>query len=220
MSRAAAYINIHTHSYTPDSAGIEVVSLYEQYERLQEVRYCSLGIHPWYAGQQPTAEQDLLKWANGSSVLAIGECGLDNLMPVPMEVQEHYFRMQIRLANELNKPLVIHCVHAYTEVLAILKEERAQVPVLFHGFNRMATIAAPLLKAGYYLSFGRALLSANEALKLTLRQTPADKFFLETDDWEGDIAEIYQAAAQLRNTTVAELTEQLEQNFNNTFKLS
>ncbi|MBS1771799.1 MAG: TatD family hydrolase [Bacteroidetes bacterium] len=213
------YIDIHTHKAAV-TTHISICNLYKDYNIVQSGFLYSIGLHPWYI----TAEtfnsefEQLEKVAGSTVVLAIGECGLDKLAKTDWGLQVQTFEMQIKLANKLNKPLIIHCVRAYEEVLKMLKECELTVPVIFHGFNKKLQVAEQILKEGYYLSFGTSLLKDIAGMSEVLLAIPAEKFFLETDDSGLDIGVVYQAAATIRKTPVDTLILQLQKNFETVFK--
>lgn len=211
-------IDIHTHHTTKDSHVFSVLSLYSDFDRAENGRPCSLGVHPCYLdGHMPLlAEQERL--AVLRNVLAIGECGLDRVCNKDIELQAAIFAKQVKLADTLHKPLVIHCVRAFDELLAVIEELNPGVPVIIHGYNKKADVAARLLASNMYLSFGAAIMNGKSPAVEVLKAIPADQFFLETDDSGMPIEEIYRRAAEIRETGLDSLTLQLEQNFRNVFK--
>ena len=160
--------------------------------------------------------KSLRKYAAQPEVVAIGECGLDKLTATDWDTQCRAFERQIALAGELRKPLVIHCVKAFQECMQFLRETR--VPVIFHGINNRLSVIRPVIDAGYFLSFGKALLHPNPAITEAFRAVPPEQLLLETDDTGADIREIYKTAAQLRNIPEKEIALQLESNFGKVFK--
>ncbi|WKS95419.1 TatD family hydrolase [Riemerella columbina] len=180
--------------------------------------YYSIGLHPAkvttdYAKALP----QLLELAEFPECVAIGECGLDGLVEVPEALQEEAFKAQIAIAEQLQKPLIIHCVKRYYEVAKLC--ENLKVPVVFHGFNKNETIAEMLLEKGYYLSFGKALLNT-ETLQETFKKTPIERLFLETDAAKVDLSEIYYTAATLKQMSVTGLERQILANVNTVFNLN
>ncbi|OSZ78639.1 hypothetical protein CAP35_10430 [Chitinophagaceae bacterium IBVUCB1] len=210
------YIDIHTHKKKEDDNTI-ITSLYAGYEDAVNLPYCSIGIHPWYADGYDMDR--LTRYAALPNVVAIGECGLDKLTTTDWQLQEKLFRLQIALANELRKPLIIHCVRAYDEVLQILKQASVQVPVVFHGYNKNEQIAQRILQVGYYLSFGAAIISDSSAVQQVLTNCPANRLFLETDDAPVSIKSIYEKAASLRKTDTDSLILQLQKNLHTVFNI-
>ncbi len=178
---------------------------------------CSIGLHPWYLNDRAGLMDELQRYAALPNVLAIGECGLDKVCNTPWELQTLVFKQQIQIANTLGKPLIIHCVRAYDELLNILRSEKPSVPVIVHGFNKNERVADRLLSAGVYLSFGAAILNDLSPAAATLKQVPAEMFFLETDDAQIDITTVYKKAAAIRNISEEDIILQLQQNFNKVF---
>jgi TatD DNase family protein len=125
-------------------------------------------------------------------------------------LQQQLFTAQIQLANQLQKPLIIHCVRAYEEVQHLLQQQHNAVPVIFHGFNKNAVLAQQLISKGYYLSFGKAVLQ--DAMQEVLRAVPRDKIFFETDDSDYSIETIYTAAATALQIDINSLSLQIQKN--------
>ncbi len=209
------YIDIHTHQSAHEKEALSVLNRYGNFDRPEGDPYCSMGLHPWYLTDLAQQLISLKQYSQHPEVLAIGECGLDALCNTPQSLQEEAFRQQIAWANELRKPLIIHCVRAYHKTLELLR--KATVPVIFHGFNRKASLATTLLEQGYHLSFGKALLNALGGLQVTFAGIPGDRFFLETDDAPMSIGEVYKTAARIRKTEEDVLILQLQNNFKTVF---
>ena len=153
-------------------------------------------------------------------MLAVGECGLDKLCTTPWEKQVQVFEAQIQLALQHNKPLIIHCVKAFNEVVKILDNNHIayhKIPVIFHGFNKSALLAGTLLDKGYYLSFGAAVLKKN--ISSYLSSVPLNRIFLETDDASIPINQIYYAVSSILNITQEQLSLQLQKNCTAVFNI-
>jgi len=211
------YINIHTHKQ--NSKSVSIVNCLSNFNQLPASGFYSAGIHPWYINTE-TEKQfiELTSISKQANVLAIGECGLDKLCKTDFALQQTYFIKQIQLAHTLHKPLIIHCVRAYNQVIQILEQQKVQVPVVFHGFNKNKVLAQALIAKGYYLSFGKHLL--NISVAETFKTLPLEQLFLETDDSEMEIEEIYKTAAALKNIDVATLSKQLTKNALLVFKVN
>lgn len=208
------YIDIHTHRDVTDTGALRLLNKYEDFDQLESGKHYSLGIHPWYIHNAADQLQQLERHMGNGSVLAIGECGLDNLCTTDKALQKKVFAHQIHLANEQRKPLVIHCVRAFPETLSLLKE--ATVPAIFHGFRNKQSLADDILAAGHYLSFGAAILHPGATAAAVLAMVPDDRFFLETDDQaERGIREMYHAASFIRKTGKDAIILQLQKNFQN-----
>ncbi len=203
------FINLHTHNLADQNA---IINFYAAFEQSGTVPCCSLGIHPRYPEQASYAQ--LESFAAQRNVLAIGECGLDKLCDTEWSLQENIFREQIELANRLGKPLIIHCVRAYSECIHLLSA--AKVPVIFHGFNRNLRIAQMLLDQGFYLSVGAAVF--NPAFEAVFTALPTDRLFFETDDRADlEIGTVYKRAAELKKIGVESLILQVKHNFQKVF---
>lgn len=210
-----AFIDIHTHHTLRQSDVLAIENRHEIFEqKIDKNPYC-FGLHPWYLTDVTQQFSSLKEYASQLNVIAIGECGLDKLASTDFALQEAAFSMQIALANEYRKPLIIHCVRAFNEALVLLKA--ARVPVIFHGFNRNESIADMITKEGYYCSFGKSILNEKSPTAKVLADMPNDRFFLETDDAAISITEIYNAAAALRAISVEHLAQQIHNNFNKVF---
>lgn len=139
--------------------------------------YFSVGIHPWDAERfQPGWLEKLNILLNYQQVVAIGECGLDNNTEVPMSVQLEVFERQIILSEIAYKPLIIHCVGCYNEVMELRTKHSPAQAWVIHGFRGKPELAQQLLKAGFYLSYGVKFNAESVAV------TPPDRLLIETDD--------------------------------------
>jgi TatD DNase family protein len=208
-------INIHTHT-TPSSDEWAIQNLYDNFASIGETGYYSIGLHPWYISMDWPAQFELLKrYSIRKNVIAIGETGLDKICKTDWQLQKEVFVAQIQLANFLQKPLIIHCVRAWDEVLEKLKNEKVSVPVIFHGFNKNWLLAKRITDTGYYLSFGKALQQTR--VQGVLKQVPLSKVFLETDDAAIEIETIYNLAAQALSIEVNVLSLQIQQNVKTVF---
>ena len=188
------YVNIHTHR--PTGSGIELRTA---------------GVHPWDAATQDAAT--LGQRLGGAQ--AVGETGLDFVRGADRAAQLSALRTQLRLARERGLPVVLHCVRAFEPVMLELaaREPRA---VIFHGFIGSPEQARRALEKGYYLSFGVRTFSSPKTLE-ALRETPPGQLFLETDDSDTGIEEVYAHAAAVRGTTVEALKRATTENYERIF---
>lgn len=145
----------------------------------------TVGVHPHDAKDLDEALCDAIKTAGTDpSVVAIGETGLDfHYDHSPRETQIEAFRLQIAIAKELKKPLVIHTRSAPEETLSVLREERASdVGGIIHCFSEDAPFAAAALDLGFVSSFsGIVTFSKAIAVQEAARRQPADALLIETD---------------------------------------
>ena len=178
-------------------------------EKIPE-HYFSVGIHPQNINEQWENDLENLKMiSQNPKCLAIGECGLDALVNIDENLQKKVFEAQILWANQIQKPIIIHCVKRFQELIPFQKI--AKVPMIIHGFNKKKAIADEMLKHGFYLSFGKSVLH-NLSLQTTLKEIPLEKIFIETDDADFDIAELYQKVAEIKEISVEKLQEQISKN--------
>lgn len=177
---------------------------------MQPGRYYSLGVHPWYISKADFQLKELEAYITNKQVLALGESGLDSLCSTDFALQENVFARQVVIANTMNKPLILHCVKAFPQIIQILRRHENKMPVIFHGFNRNQKLAKQLTDAGYYLSFGKAVFS--KAMEPVIKELPPDQVFFENDDAAIPIAAIYEKAAHLMRMPVNTLSLQVQHN--------
>lgn len=170
----------------------------------------SIAIHPQDIQSENIESQ--FSWLNSNitqNCFAIGECGLDGLISIEQKIQEQVFKKQIEISNEFKKPLIIHCVRKFYEVISFRKI--ANQPMIIHGFNKKQSIADDLLKNKFYLSFGKPVLY-NLSLQNVLKTTPLDKIFLETDNEDFNIEELYAKVSELKGISLEKLNQQILEN--------
>ncbi len=164
------------------------------------------------------ADEWLRNQAARSNVLAVGEAGLDKLTDTPWALQLIAFQRCVEISEAFQKPLLIHCVRSFAEIIALKKKWNPVQPWIFHGFDKNIQTAQMLLKAGCFLSFGAGILQSKHPAAGVLRQINADRFFLETDDTLIPIENIYQCASMVRAVSLEDLSIQLDDNFFKVFK--
>ena len=211
------FFNLHTHQSSNDSVVLELVNQYPE-EFDVAIAFYSIGIHPWRIVKERIAEDLEIIEGNlqNRNCGAIGECGLDKRIETPLDLQLEVFERQLALAQKYNKPVIIHCVASFQEVIEIKKRLNISVPMIIHGFSKSREVAKQLLDNGFYLSFGKYLLR-NPELEFVFTSVPDDRFFLETDTIEEGISEVYELAAAYKNIKVEELQDIIEKNFNTVF---
>ena len=185
-------IDIHTHR--PTSA----------------VTIRTVGLHPWQAehGSLPTEEEVF-----GAD--AVGEIGLDKACGGDFERQKELFVKQLELAERHEKPVILHCVRAFEEVMYCLKKHTLRA-VIFHGFTGSREQAMRAVKKGYYLSFGARTERSRKTVE-ALRATPLERLFVETDESPVALEELYQTIALLRGVGSEELKQATANNYTRIF---
>lgn len=181
-------------------------------------KYLSIGIHPWNVQTDNAAQLSILeKKITAPEIIAVGECGLDRLHPETFEIQKQVFAQQIIWANKFQKPLIVHCVKAFSECLQLLTV--AEVPVIIHGVNNKWDSIAAFVDRGYYLSFGAAVLKENSISRQILPQIPIHQLLLETDDADISIQNIYQTVVSLLTIDNEVFNLQIKSNFHKIFQI-
>jgi TatD DNase family protein len=214
------YINIHTHQTVENNFAI--INLFpEDIKDMLPEKYYSAGIHPWHVTKINSEEQLLIieKAASFKNVLAVGEIGLDKLKP-EFELQNLVFNKQVCIANNHQKPIIIHCVKAYAELLELLKAGTIKVPVIIHRYSGNKTTAEQLIRFDCYLSFGHELFHTNSKTPHVFRSLPMDRIFLETDDSEKTIQAIYQKASDIKELSLKDISESVRINFQTCFNFN
>ncbi len=191
-------IDIHTHSPLPD--GVRTIT--------------SCGVHPWDAQRQSVGSID---WDNlTSSTDSIGEIGLDFTCDIDRQKQLEVFKDQLEYAQQLQLPVVIHCVKAFEEVMTTLKPLALRA-VILHGFIGSAQQAQRAIERGYFISFGELTVQSPKTIN-ALKATPLDNIFVESDVSTTPILEIYKIIANLKGCTIEQLCEVTHNNYIKIFK--
>lgn len=200
-------IDTHTHLYAPQFEGdraavrararaAEVMGMVcigydlptsqrsiEEAEQHEDT-WATAGIQPHYAATTGPAEMDQLReLLRHPRIVALGEIGLDYYHDrAPRPLQAALFRAQLRLAHELNLPVVIHTREAADDTLAVLREEAQGLRIVMHSFSGSWTFAQALLELDAYLSFsGPITFPKASELHEVVQRAPLDRILIETD---------------------------------------
>jgi TatD DNase family protein len=213
-----AVINIGDDA-SDNQAGIELT---EQIDGLRT----TIGWHPHFAAEPigPEQRRELRRLASHPNVVAIGEIGLDyhftDHHQVPRPAQARVFRQMLGLAQEVDKPVVIHTRDAFPDLLAIL-DEFPGLRGVFHCFSGNSAIAAEALARGFDISFAGTVTypSAHDVVGAA-SIIPLDRMLVETDspflppqsrrgkaNAPRYLVETVERLAVLRETTAAEIAE-------------
>ncbi len=203
-----------------------------------EVR-CAIGVHPHQAhqfaadpdGAATTVRQQFERTPHAR---AVGEIGLDYHYDYsPRDVQHAVFRAQVRLAGELDRPVVIHTREADADTIAILREEGGgRVRGVLHCFTGNDALADAGLELGFYISLaGIVTFPKAAALRETARRIPLDRLLVETDSpflapapYRGKrnepayVAQVVAALAELHGIAADELARRTSANFHALFR--
>jgi TatD DNase family protein len=211
-------INLHTHR-TNETGDIQILNVFAQDLTNDEPDFLfSSGLHPWHITDVNHEEcfQAIDRVASQKNMLAVGECGLDRSVGVVFAIQEWCFRQQVQIANNYRKPLIIHCVRAYSDLLKLKKEGKSGVPWIIHGYRENLETTLSLIKHDFYFSVGDQLLKDKTKHDI-FRSIPIERLFLETDDRDITISEIYSITAQILKLDEKELAQIVASNFKTVF---
>lgn len=213
------YVDIHTH--IDNQSVIKIVS-----DNFEEKLLTTWGVHPWEVidfnlsqisqiSQNWTTKgfSSLKRTDPADLIWGIGEVGLDKVHKETFEKQVEVFEEMIRLSEIYRKTMIIHCVRAYSEIIAIRKKTKATMPWVIHGFNSSVDTMRQLLKYDMYISLGEILYrNENQAVEI-LKNIPLDRLFLETDVSGRDIRDVYSKAAGLMGCEIDFLCRQIFENY-------
>ncbi len=146
--------------------------------------YATVGVHPCdtYDMTDEDIERLRIMAKNNPKVRAIGEIGLDyHFDDTKPDIQKEWFIKQLRLAKELNMPVVIHDRDSKGDVIEILKREGISNGVM-HCFSGSAETARELVKMGFMISFTGVLTFKNARRAVeACRSIPIERLMIETD---------------------------------------
>ncbi len=215
----------------------QVHALATQYDNF----WATAGVHPDYENLLEPSLEDLTRLATLPKVLGIGETGLDyyrlgDRSVHDMNWQRERFRVHIRAARQLQKPLVIHTRQASDDTLAILREEGEDGSLdsaggVFHCFTESQAVARAALDLGFYISFSGILTFKNAAdLRGTAQFVPLDRLLIETDspylapaphrgktNNPSYVPLVAKCIAELKSRDVSDIAETTSRNFDKLF---
>lgn len=155
------------------------IRLAERYDYI----FASVGIHPHelYDMSSQTIEE-LRRLSQHKKVVAIGEIGLDYYYDThPRELQQFWFRQQLRLAESVNKPVIIHSRDASQETFDIMSASNVRKGVI-HCYSGSAPMAVEYTKMGFYIGIGGVVTFPNaKKMVEVVDAVPLEKILIETD---------------------------------------
>jgi len=213
------FIDIHTHNPVNSEEVISIPSLF-----LQDVDFkndiktsFSAAIHPWHATQFTPEEvrpmiENLMKQ---TGLIAIGETGLDRVCTANFQMQKLIFELHIEFAENYHKPLIIHAVKSWNELIGYIRH--AKVPIVLHGYSAGTELTKQLIDLGCYFSIGKSAFRMTPRFYEAIQLIPLTSLFLETDDSHLDITKIYFQVSKTLNLPLEELKIQINKNFKSLF---
>jgi TatD DNase family protein len=213
------YIDIHTHHLKHQS---DVIAIYNQRAGLAEIDELvsapvSFGLHPWDCDKFPFSEV-IHKVNIFKQLYAIGECGFDKNSSSTLEIQKIVFTEHVELSERIHKPLIIHCVGIFNEIITLKNNLNPSQPWIIHGFSGHPKLADQLIKENFILSFGDSIFKPGSKAADSLRSLPSGTFFLETDESNRSIQEIYMQVGLIRGEDELYLIDLLYNQFMELFK--
>jgi TatD DNase family protein len=207
------YIDLHTHRLYQ---GEDVISVYNLmlHETLSVPMHpFSAGLHPWHAGQVSSEALSLIldQCAASPDCIAFGETGLDKVWKTPMKLQLDIFELHLKKAAEQGKPLILHCVKAWDELIGI----SAGYPVvkILHGYNGNDQLTDRLLQNGFHFSIGKAILHPEAKIHSAIRHIPMSAIYCETDTSGASIGEVYSGLSDALHLDEEEVKRVIFTNF-------
>lgn len=218
MNIEFTYFDTHTHKKYKEEDIQFIRNAYHHLNSnsLSKLPYhFSLGLHPWDVNenykQNISFYTDKLALPNCK---AIGECGLDFFIKTDRELQKEAFLFQFNMAQELAKPIIIHCVKAYHELIPLIKN--TSVPTILHQYNGTKEMLKDLENPKIYFSFGRQLFSKTFDLE-QFQLIPTNRILLETDSSNLHIEEVYLRAASFLDIEFRSMVAMVKENAGNIF---
>ncbi len=203
------YYNIHSHLPSPHPEDVTIMNILIRepfVDEKDEHMPRSYGIHPWFLEDIDAQMETLTSCLTHPKAVALGEAGLDKVAQADMHLQIAIFHTQALLAEKMDKPLIIHCVRAWQELLAVRKEVNPEVPWILHGFRGNKELAIQLIRQGFYLSFGEKFNPG------ALESAWPDRLLTETDTAVVDIREVYEEQAESLSVPLETFATQVTEN--------
>lgn len=211
-----------------------ILQIAKQYENV----VVSVGLHPTEEATHIPTVEELCALADDSLVVAIGETGLDYARCLEDQnaqlLQQNLFRLHIRAAHKVKKPLIIHSRMAEADMFRILEEENAaSIGGIFHCFTERWEAAEKALKMNFYISFSGIITFKNaDSLREVAGKVPAEKILIETDspylaptplrgkpNEPAYLPYVAECLAKIRGVNIAEIARQTTENFSKLFAI-
>lgn len=215
------FIDIHSHHQYKAGNEFRIVNHILFHEsNPPEIFPLSRGIHPWYIPSETTCESafaTLMSECQKDNIIAIGECGLDKTIEHPFDWQVEIFKAHVQASNILNKPLIIHCVKAGEVLIRLRKEDAGNQNWIYHGFTGSPEMAMEMCSNNIMISIGERMVRNEEKLNRILKSVPLSSIFMETDESQMSIKEIYRIVSGLKGEPVDKLKSIMYDNFKRVF---
>ena len=209
------FLDFHSHFRKFSADETAIVSIFPDESPCENRSgiFYSCGIHPEFIRTEDSDYSDQLQIIrmrmNDKNFVAVGECGIDRTTSVSVSRQMEIFEKQIEIACEFRKPVIIHCVRAYSEILFFKKNSAGEkIHFIIHGFCGSAKLAEQLAEKNIILSFGyRSLLNKKNIDSLIAVREKG--FFLESDGVKEGVKPIYERVAGILKIDIEELKNKI-----------
>ena len=207
--------------------------LHQQYRNL----YYAFGLHPWFLANetdQAFTELELLLQQRPAGLVAIGECGLDGAIEVPMSLQISMLEKQLALASEYQLPVILHSRKAHNELLRVMKQFKLPCGGVWHAFSGSRQQAEQFIELGFMLGIGGVITYPRaEKTRKAVAKLPIESLLLETDgptmplfqrqgarNEPAYISEVLTELSMLKQMSPDTLGEAIERNVEKMFRIS
>lgn len=217
--RSIPFVDIHTHLSRTEKEAITVQNIFpgEGFAAFSGRNFYSVGLHPWHI-KTPGENNKMLAQVEDAlgfdHVIFVGEAGLDKRGKTCFEEQKRVFEAQAFMAEEYRKPLIVHCVKAYNEVMEAHKKMAPKMTWIFHGYNGSVEMTRQLATRDFLFSFGDILFLPGAKAIESYKILPLNKIFFETDEYDGVVGQMYKQGARLKNIPEEEIVMAVWDNFN------
>lgn len=207
----------------------KVLSIADEFEDV----YASVGLHPSEKVTTEPVKADYLPLIDHPKVVALGEMGLDyHYNQDGLAEQRDRFRLQIQLAHQVKKPIIIHTRAAQDDTLSIMREESARdVGGVMHCFTESVEMAKQCLDLGFYVSIsGIVTFKKADNVRDVARLVPLDRLLIETDapyltpvpfrgkpNQPAHVKYVAEKMAELKGVSVEQIAKVTTDNFNRLF---
>ncbi len=213
------FIDVHSHNSYPGKDSIVVKNIFpgDGFAAFSGRNFYSVGLHPWYLKSEDennemlTLVEDALEFDH---VIFVGECGPDPNTKTDFSEQMRVFEAQAFMAEEYQKPLIIHCVKAYNEVIRVYKKLNPIQPWILHGYNGNLQTTKQLEERNFLFSFGEILFREKAKAIESFEYLPVERIFFETDETKEGIEKIYRKGASVKKMKLKKLQKEVLDNFN------
>ena len=181
--------------------------------------FFSYGYHPWHLDQDSDELCSLHDLISSSKCLAIGETGIDRVnLSYSLKEQLSSFHKHIELSEQIQKPLIIHCVKGYSELLEAYKRYSPTQSWIIHDFNHNKDFLNAIRTKRIYISLGRNFFERkNSKVNKATKDIELEKLFFETDEMNIEIYEVYKKFCDNTELEMKELKKNIKTNFEKVF---